>query len=156
MGGRVFLVAVAALVVLTGCEEPFDAGMQAFDAGNWDQAVARFERVSPFDIRYREAEELIRQSLLHAGAEAFDSQQWRQAVGYYRQTTESDSEYTMARDRIGVSFYHMGLEALTAGDAAEALRLSNIVQSTCSEYAAARDVARTARTAMAEPLVVTP
>lgn len=137
--------AALAVLMLVACEEPYDAGLQAFEAGEWDTAVNRLERVAPFDLRYRDAQELIRQSLFKAGEQAFDAGRWRQAVGYFRQTAESDTGYATARDRIGVSFYEMSREALGTGDAAEALRLSNIVHSTCSQYAAARDVAHDAR-----------
>jgi tetratricopeptide (TPR) repeat protein len=148
MGGRAWWGVVLSLFVLTACEEPFDAGMQAFEAEKWDLAVERFERVSPFDLRYREAQELIRQGLFSAGEEAFEAGRWRQAISYFRQTTESDENYATARDQIGVSYYQMARDALAAGDAAEALRLSNIVHSTCSQFDSARELAHAAREQM--------
>jgi len=145
MGTIRWWCAALSALLLIGCEEPYDAGLKAFEAGEWDTAVNRLERVAPFNLRYRDAQELIRQSLFNAGEEAFDAGRWGQAVRYFRQTAESDTGYATARDRIGVSFYQMAREALGKGDAAEALRLSNIVHSTCSQYAAARDVAHDAR-----------
>ncbi len=145
MGARRWWWAALAAVVLVGCEEPYDAGVQAFDAGHWDEAIGRLERVSPFHLNYKDAQELIRQSLYKAGEDAFDDGRWNQAVGYFRQTAESDPNYATAQDRIGVSFYESARQALGKGDTAEALRLGNIVQSTCSQFAAARDIARDAR-----------
>jgi tetratricopeptide (TPR) repeat protein len=145
MGARGWWCAALAALLLTGCEEPYDAGVVAFDAGQWDEAVDRLERVSPFHLNYKDAQELIRQSLYKAGEEAFDTGRWSQAIGYFRQTAESDPNYASAQDRIGISFYEMAREALGKGDATEALRLSNIVQTTCSQFSAARDIARAAR-----------
>ncbi len=151
MGAGRWWWTVLAAVVLVGCEEPYDAGVQAFDAGQWDKAISRLERVSPFHLNYKDAQELIRQSLYKAGEEAFDNGRWNQAVGYFRQTAESDPKYATVQDRIGVSFYELARQALARGDVAEALRLSNIVQSTCSQFVAARDVGREARRRLNDP-----
>ena len=144
-GGAKWLCAMLAAWVLVACQDPYEAGLQAFDSGDWPTAITRLKRVDPFHLHHRDAQDLIRQSIYNAGVDAFDTAQWTTALSYLKRVKESDPNFATARDYIGASFYELAVQALDGGDFQEALRLSNIVRSTCSRYQLARELAHEAQ-----------
>lgn len=145
MGGVRVLCAVMALVVLAGCQDPYEAGLQAFERGDWKTALDRFERVDPFHMHFRDAQVMIKESIFGAGEAAFRAERFDEAIGWYRQLKEKDAHYAEARSQIGLSFYGMARQEMTAGNPEEALRLANIVRASCECYDDARELAHEAK-----------
>lgn len=141
-GGKRWWCAVLVAWVLIACQDPYESGLQAFDDGEWSTAISRLKRVDPFHLHFRDAQDLIRQSIYNAGIDAFEEAEWVTSVDYLKRVKESDANFSAARDYIGASFYGMAEQAYNEGDYQEALRLSNIVRSTCSRYELARDLAQ--------------
>ncbi len=147
--------AVLVAVLVVACEDPYQAGLQAFEDSDWATAIDRLERVAPFHLNYRDAQQLIRESQFAGGVEAIDKGQWELAVRYLRQIDERDPNHAAARDHVGAAFYEMARRAFAGGDSKEALRLSHIVHSTCSRFDEARDLARQARRRLDEEEALT-
>ena len=139
------LTSLMAALILAGCGDPYEKGMQAYNEARWKEAIVHFQRVMKSSGQRQAAREMIAQARFNQGKEAFEQKKWDEAIDYLAKVKSDDPHYTPAREMIGCTFFYIGQEAYRRQDWSEARKYLNIVRSNCSKYEEALTLAAKVR-----------
>jgi len=120
MRARQLLTGVLLLLV-TGCADPYEQGMQAYKQGAWEEALAHFEKVRKLDDQYTEARAMISKARFQLGQEAYARGDWREALEQLKGMDRRDEDEYDAQEMIDGSHFHLGKEAYDRGEWSEAV-----------------------------------
>ena len=133
MSARRLLIGVLLLLV-TGCADPYEQGMQAYEQGVWEEAIAHFERVRKLSGRYTEALAMISKARFQLGKEAYERGAWQEALEQLEWVDRRDENYPEARELIDGSNFHLGKEAYDRREWTEAVGRLGAVRQTGAHY----------------------
>lgn len=128
------LTSLMAALILVGCGDPYEKGMQAYNEARWKEAIAHFKKVMKSSGRQRATREMIAKAQFNQGKEAFEQKNWEEVIEYLAKVKSDNTHYTQAREMIGCTYFFMGKEAYERQDWTEARICLNIVRSHCSKY----------------------
>lgn len=128
------LTSLMTALILTGCGDPYEKGMQAYSEARWEKAIAHFEKVSRSSGQQKAAREMIAKARFNQGKKAFGQKNWNKAIEYLAKVKSADAHYAQAREMIGCTYFYMGKEAYERQDWVKARQYLNTVRSNCSKY----------------------
>ena len=140
---RTYLVLIIALPVAAGigCGDPYEEGVGALNAGQYKEALAKFQQVPKLDADYQFAKRRIKELYFLIGQEAYDRGAWDEAAEYLNQVTSDDrAHHPQAQSLLGSIVYRRGKAAYDRQDWEEAGRLLQSVPEKSRAYNDAQDL----------------
>ncbi len=122
------------LLLVTGCADPYEQGIQAYEQGVWEEAIAHFEKVRKLSDHRREALAKISKARFHLGKEAYERDDWQEALEQLEWVGRRDEDYDSARELIDGSHFQLGKEAYDRREWTEAVGRLGAVRRTSAHY----------------------
>ena len=122
------------LLLATGCADPYEQGMQAYEQGAWEEAIAHFEKVRKLSGHHREALAMISKARFQLGKAAYERGDWQEALEQLEWVGRRDEDYDNARELVDGSHFHLGEEAYDRGEWTEAVGRLGVVRQTSVHY----------------------
>jgi tetratricopeptide (TPR) repeat protein len=122
------------VLILSACGDPYEQGSQAFQQGNWEEAIEKLRRVRRASGDIDQAQELISRAHFQLGKEACAQQDWDTALQELGEVSRSDPDYQEARDLTSSAHFTQAQTAYDAGNHAEALIQLQLVKRDWDRY----------------------
>lgn len=122
------------LLLVIGCADPYEQGMQAFEQGAWEEAIGHFEKVRTLSDRYTESRTMISKARFHLGKEAYERGDWQEAMKQLEGVGRRDEGDYDAQELIDGCNFHLGKEAYDRRDWAEGVGRLGVVHKTSAHY----------------------
>ena len=110
------LLLSGAILLLAGCGDPYEEGMQALEQEKWEEAATAFKRVPNLDKRHDEAEAKESEAYYQLGKLAHDQKDWPKVMAHLGMFGRWDTRYEEGRALMDVARFHLGQAAYEKAD----------------------------------------